>query len=152
MLKTLAEALRTQALTALTHNFVSCLCKQLNFLFLICSNETITENPCGPKKLNSDVPSYIWTLEPCRLDCSSRKVKRSGYLLDFIFGRHAKLSQCFFSLGWHNLWRKIITHKIGIRVGRFFYFSVSFPNKRRHLSGFYHSRVLEVSWLLEVAW
>ena len=41
--ETLPEALRTQALTALTHNFVSCLCKQLNFLFLICSNETVTE-------------------------------------------------------------------------------------------------------------
>ena len=79
------------------------LCNQLNFLSFICSNKTVTENPCGPKKLNSDVHSYIWTLEPCRLDCSSRKVKRSGYLLDFIFGRHAKLSQCFFSLGWHNL-------------------------------------------------
>ena len=75
------------------------LCKQLNFLSFICSNKTVTENPCGPKKLNSDVPSYIWTLEPCRLDCSSRKVKRSGYLLDFIFGRHAKLSQCFFPWG-----------------------------------------------------
>ena len=25
-----------------------------------------------------------------------------------------------------------------------FFFRVSFPNKRRHLSGFYHSRVLEV--------
>ena len=56
-------------------------------------------SPCGPKKLNSDVHSCIWTLEPCRLDCSSRKVKRSGYLLDFIFGRHAKLRQCFFPWG-----------------------------------------------------
>ena len=41
--ETLPEALRTQALTALTHNFVLCLCKQLNFLFLICSNKTVTE-------------------------------------------------------------------------------------------------------------
>ena len=41
--ETLPEALRTPALTALTHNFVLCLCKQLNFLFLICSNKTVTE-------------------------------------------------------------------------------------------------------------
>ena len=41
--ETLPEALRTQALTAWTHNFVSCLRQQLNFLFLICSTETVTE-------------------------------------------------------------------------------------------------------------
>ena len=41
--ETLPEALRTQALTALTHNFGLYLCKQLNFLFLICSNKTVTE-------------------------------------------------------------------------------------------------------------
>ena len=81
----------------------------LNYLyrFVDSYNLTITEPMWGPKKLNSDVPSYIWTLEPCRLDCSSRKVKRSGYLLVFIFGRHAKLSQCFFYFwGWQNFFKE----------------------------------------------
>ena len=44
----------------------------------------------GPKKLNSDVPSYIWTLEPCRL--AKVKLQRPCTLLPARFVRCFHLS------------------------------------------------------------